>query len=76
MTGKTNEVEVWIAMNEAGDYEVGRDEDAAIDRLEETGGGISRRLVRLRVTMAAPVVSSADVSVPDEAGQVVKAEIG
>jgi hypothetical protein len=65
------EIEIWIAMNETGDYEVGRDEDAAIERWDENCGGIARRLVQLRVTMSAPDVPSVDVSVPDDAGQTV-----
>jgi hypothetical protein len=48
------EVEVWIAMNEAGDYEVGCNEDDAIERWDEKCSGVARRLVRLRVTMSAP----------------------
>src|ERR1700730_2836881 len=35
----------------------------------------SRRLVKLRVTMSAPVVTEADVNVPEEAGQAVNIEI-
>jgi hypothetical protein len=33
-----------------------------------------RRLVRLKVTLSAPVVTEVDVAVPDEAGQTVKVE--
>jgi hypothetical protein len=65
------EIEVWIAMNEAGDYEVGRDEDSAIERWDENCGGIARRMVQLRVTMSPPDVPSVDVNVADDAGQTV-----
>jgi hypothetical protein len=58
-TSDANEIEVWIAMNEAGEYDVGCDEDDAIDRWNDKCPGISRRLVRLRVTMSAPDVTSA-----------------
>jgi len=75
MTSRPVEIEVWIAMNEAGDYEVGCDEHSAIDRLEGDGGGVSRRLVQLRVTMSAPAVMSADVTVPEEAGQTITVKV-
>ena len=68
-------IEVWIAMNEAGDYEVAKDEDDVVDLWNENVGGLSRRLVKLRVTMSAPVVTEADVNVPEEAGQAVNIEI-
>jgi hypothetical protein len=67
----SSEIEVWIAMDEGGDYEVGCEEDSATERLEEKGAGISRRMVQLRVTMAPPEVVSVDVSIPDEVGQTV-----
>ena len=68
-------IEVWIAMNEDGDYEVAKDEDDVVDLWNENVGGLSRRLVKLRVTMSAPVVTEADVNVPKEAGQAVNIEI-
>lgn len=69
------EIEVWIAMNEAGDYEIGCDEDGAIERWDEKCGGIARRLVQLRVTMSAPDVPSVDLIVPDDAGQTVTVKV-
>jgi hypothetical protein len=68
-------IEVWIAMNEDGDYEVAKDEDDVVDLWNENVGGLSRRLVKLRVTMSAPVVTEADVNVSEEAGQAVNIEI-
>jgi hypothetical protein len=68
-------IEVWIAMNEDGDYEVAKDEDDVVDLWNENVGGLSRRLVKLRVTTSAPVVTEADVNVPEEAGQAVNIEI-
>jgi hypothetical protein len=69
-------IEVWIAMNESGEYEVGPDEDAAIERFDDSIGGSMRRLVRLKVAMTPPAVTEVDVSVPDEAGQTINVEIG
>jgi hypothetical protein len=67
-------IEVWIAINESDEYEVGPDEDSAIERFDDSVGGSMRRLVRLKVTLSAPVVTEVDVAVPDEAGQTVKVE--
>jgi hypothetical protein len=50
-------IEVWIAMNEAGDYEVAKDEDSVVDAWNENIGGLCRRLVKLRVTMSPPAVT-------------------
>jgi hypothetical protein len=69
------EIEVWIAMNETGDYEVGSDEDSAIERWDENCGGISRRLVRLYVTISPPDVPSVDVNVPDDAVHTVTTKV-
>jgi hypothetical protein len=63
-------------MNEAGDYEVAKDEDSVVDLWNENVGGLSRRLVRLRVTMAAPAITEVDVTVPEETGQAVKVQAG
>ena len=63
-------------MNESGEYAVGPDEDAAIERFDDSIGGSMRRLVRLKVAMTPPAVTEVDVTVPDEAGQTVNVEIG
>jgi hypothetical protein len=68
-------IEVWIAMNEDGDYEVAKDEDDVVDLWNENVGGLSRRLVKLKITMSAPVITEADVNVPEEAGHAVNVEI-
>jgi hypothetical protein len=65
-------IEVWIAMDESGEYEVGCDDSSAIDRLKEQTGSELLRLVRLKITMSPPSVEELDVAVPDEAGQTIK----
>jgi hypothetical protein len=67
---------VWIAMDEVGDYVVAKDEEEAVELFAESCGGISRRMIRLRVTMSPPTVDDIDVEVPDEAGQIVKVTRG
>ncbi len=77
MTSRT--VAIWIVMNESGECEVATDEDKALDRWNDEFGqdaaGAVCRLVKLNVTMAAPLVTEVDVAVPDEAGRTVKVEI-
>jgi hypothetical protein len=76
-------VEVWIVMDESGDYEVATDETIAIDRWnDEFGGNFSGeavcRIVKLNVTMSVlrqpdndenKSGVAVDVMVPDRAGQ-------
>lgn len=75
MTIDTYTCEIWLAMNEAGNYEVGTSDEEANERCVEQNGGLQIRLVRLNATMAPPRVTEVDVTVPDEAGQTVKAEV-
>jgi hypothetical protein len=71
MTSRT--VTIWIVLNEAGDYEVAADEDAAVDRWndefleEDVMGPPQYRFVELNVTMPARLVTEVtevDVTVP------------
>ena len=78
MTAKTIEIktiEIFVAMNEDGDYETGIDDSDARDRLEENWGGASVRIVKLKVTMSPPqVIEGPTVTVPDDAGKTIEAE--
>jgi hypothetical protein len=56
-------------MDQTGSWEIAKDEHDAFEALDQNSGGLARRLVRLRVTMRAPVVTDVDVAVPDEAGR-------
>jgi hypothetical protein len=60
------EIEVFVAMNEDGDYEVGIDQNDAVERLDKNVGGEMRRIAKLTVYMAAPTAAKTDVVVPDE----------
>jgi hypothetical protein len=74
----THEIEIWIAMNERGLATAGVDgdecEDDVSNRLTEYYGGTCVRIVKLKVKMAAPAITQAEVTVPDEAGETVIAE--
>jgi hypothetical protein len=65
--------EVFIAMNEDGDWIVETDESDAMSKLQEDAGGYHCRIVKLTVKMAPPVMTEAEITVPDEAGQTVEA---
>ena len=67
-------VEIWIAMNEDGDYVVVKDESEALEQLINDCGGYHCRIVKLAVTMAPPRATEATVDVPDEAGETTKIE--
>ena len=68
-------IEIFIAINEDGDYETGIDDSDAHDRLEENWGGASVRIVKLKVTMSPPqVIEGPTVTVPDDACKTIEAE--
>ena len=73
--GGETTVEVFIAMNEAGDYEVDRTAREASETLANICGGSACRVVQLTVTMSRPAVETGPaVTIPDRAGQVVQAQ--
>jgi hypothetical protein len=63
-------VEVWIAMNESGEYGLGIDAEEASENLTANLGGLSIRLVKIMVKMTPPTHVDTDVNVPDAAGTV------
>jgi hypothetical protein len=65
-------IAVFIAMGDEGGYEVGVDEEMALDRFEQQFTG-RHRVVKLNVTMTAPDLIEADVTVPNESGQTIEA---
>jgi hypothetical protein len=65
-------IAVFVVMGEDGGYEVGVDEDMALDRFEDQFTG-RHRVVKLNVTMTAPDLIEADVTVPDDADDMVEA---
>lgn len=71
----THTVAVYVVMGDEGGYEVGVDEEMALDRFEQLFTG-RHRVVKLNVTMAAPELIEADVTVPDEYGQTIEAGVG
>jgi hypothetical protein len=72
---ESKEIEVWVVMDKLGNYEVGCEQEDAMERLDEKGGSAVRRFVRIVVTMAPPDTPTAVVEVPDDAGQTFSAKV-
>jgi hypothetical protein len=66
--------EIFICMNENGEFIVTTDGDEALNELMENFGATISRTVKLTVQMAAPVITEATVTVPDEVGETVSVE--
>lgn len=58
--------ELWVAMNEDGDWVVVTNESEALRELAEQWGAYATRVVKVSVTMTPPVVTEVTVAVPDE----------
>ena len=79
-------IEVWVVLGEDDSYEVATDEYAALERLKneanENLAGTLCRLVKLNVTLGDQrhpadvnkTDKAVDVTVPDDAGRIVKIE--
>jgi hypothetical protein len=62
------EVEVWVKVNESGEYDVGHDADTACERFTENefNEGESARLVKLVVKVPVPRPLTVKVELPDD----------
>ena len=69
------QADIYIAMNEEGEYEVGTSEEEAGERLVDCHGGYMSRIVRLPVRMAPPKAMEAPAfDIPDETGMTIAIE--
>jgi hypothetical protein len=71
-----HQIEIYVAMNEDGDFRASDDYDAAVDNLSEDCGGYMRRVVKLTVSMSAPKMDEASVLVADSAGETIRVTEG
>ena len=63
-------VEIWIALNEDGDYIAHTDGPTeARDQLIDDCGGACVKVVKITAKIAKPEVIDAEIDVPDEAGE-------
>jgi hypothetical protein len=68
------ECEIFVAMNEEGDWVVVSEESEALERLANEVGGYQARIAKIIVKMSPPVMAEATVKVADEAGETQKIE--
>jgi hypothetical protein len=67
--------EIYIAMNEEGEFEVGTSEEEAGERLVDTYGGCMSRIVKLPLLMTPPrTMEAPGVDIADDAGTTVAVE--
>lgn len=64
------QIEIWVVMNEDGEYTAASEQSTAVEEFEENFSGAARRLVKLNVWIAPPDVIEAEVTVADDAGTV------
>jgi hypothetical protein len=67
------EIELFVAMNEEGDYEAAAEAEVARDSLNENSGGHCCRIVKLVLKMSPPAYDKpvAEITIPDTAGETV-----
>src|SRR5262249_19878663 len=67
--------EIYLAINEDGDYEVATTDGDAAQLLSENSGGAMIRIVRITAKIAPPKATEVTLDVPDEAGETVESEV-
>jgi hypothetical protein len=69
------EIEVWVAIDADGEYDVGTDSDDAVGRYSDNvGGSGALRVVKLTLKISPPKPTEAEIDVPDTAGETVEGE--
>jgi hypothetical protein len=63
-------LELWVAVNEKGDYDVGTTEEQAATRLTENQDAHCR-MVKLVVLVTPPSTTEAAIEIPDDVGHAV-----
>lgn len=61
-------VELWVAMNEHGDWVVVTEESDALNELAAERGGSVARLIKVSLDMTAPTIDEVNVTVADKVG--------
>lgn len=72
---ETHTLEVFLAVDVDGDWRAAADEAEAITLYGEEVGSLPIRVVKINVTLTLPEIAEASVTVPDEAGRTVTAEV-
>lgn len=64
------EIEIWVMVNEEGEYEAGACDDDAVQRFEENcTSGINRRLIKITLNVPLPETIELEGEVPDTEGK-------
>jgi len=66
--------EVFLAMNEDGDFEIGTDAEEAADRLAGNCGGYQCRIVRIGGWMHPPMMAEMVIEVPADSSLEIKTD--
>jgi len=66
------EITLFVAMNEDGEWEADADASEATNRVAENSGGTMVRVVQVTLTLSPPVMSEVEGTVPDQAGETVE----
>lgn len=61
--------EIYLAINEEGDYSVHEEADGAADKMNDDWGGACRRVIKIVVKVRPPVLAEVEVDVADDAGE-------
>lgn len=70
-----HKIEMFLVVDADGDCGFGADQDSAIENYNDNiGGSGPQRIIKLNVAVRLPVVIEADVTIPDEAGELVTVE--
>jgi hypothetical protein len=69
MAGK-HEIEVFVAINEDGDFGAGNSDETAKEQLDNDHGGYVCRIIKLKLLITPPAYEEpiATINVPDQAG--------
>ena len=59
-----HEIELWVVVDNEGDYAVGNDEDSAHETYNDSIGGVTTRTIKLRLNVALPTVVELVGTVP------------
>jgi hypothetical protein len=61
--------EIFIAINQDSCYEVGTNEEDALDRLGDNYTSLQVRIVKITANIAAPTITEAEIDIRDDAGR-------
>lgn len=67
--------EIYLAINEEGDYSVHVDADGVAEQMNEDCGGACRRVIKLIVNVTPPTLDEVEIDVIETAGAIEKIEV-